>query len=87
MVPFTPSHGILYILVIMDYVSKLVETIAFPLNDGRTILKFLKTNTFTQLGILRTLINYKGLHIVSRLMNDILEQYNIKFRLKTFYHL
>jgi len=45
--PFPPSHNNLYILVVVDYVSKSVEAIASPKNDFKVVLKFLKKNIFT----------------------------------------
>ena len=39
--PFTPSYGNLYILVVVDYVSKWVEAAAFPTNDSKVVIKFL----------------------------------------------
>ena len=35
--PFPPSFGNLYILLAVDYISKWVEVIAFPINDSNTI--------------------------------------------------
>ncbi|XP_024024510.1 uncharacterized protein LOC112092475 [Morus notabilis] len=48
--PFPPSFGQEYILLAVDYVSKLVEAIAAPTNDARVILKFLHKNIFTRFG-------------------------------------
>ena len=36
--PFPPSFGNLYILLVVDYVSKLVEAIACPINDVNRVL-------------------------------------------------
>ena len=41
MSPFPQSFGQLYILLAIDYVSKWVEAIATPTNDGKVVLKFL----------------------------------------------
>ena len=40
--PFPPSHGNLYILVAVDYVSKWVEVITLPLNTAQVVVKFEK---------------------------------------------
>ena len=39
--PFPPLFGNLYILLAMDYVSKLVEAIACPRNDANTVVGFI----------------------------------------------
>ena len=39
--PIPPSFGQLYILLVVDYMSKWVEAIATPTNDARVVLKFL----------------------------------------------
>ncbi|GJX90612.1 reverse transcriptase domain-containing protein [Tanacetum coccineum] len=41
--PFPSSHGIKYILVAVDYLSKWVEAKALPINDARVVVKFLKS--------------------------------------------
>nr|GEW80819.1 reverse transcriptase domain-containing protein [Tanacetum cinerariifolium] len=41
--PFPPSKGNKYILVAVDYLSKWVEAKAFPTNDARFFVKFLKS--------------------------------------------
>ncbi|CAN6554745.1 unnamed protein product [Malus baccata var. baccata] len=40
--PFPSSHGNQYILVVVEYVSKWVEAIAAPTNQGSVVLKFLQ---------------------------------------------
>ena len=44
MVPFVSSHGMKYILVAVDYVSKWVEAIALANNEGKSVTAFLKKN-------------------------------------------
>ena len=39
--PFTPSFGNSYILLAVDYVSKLVEVIVCPINDANTVVGFI----------------------------------------------
>ena len=48
--PFPQSFGQLYILLVVDYVSKWVEAVVTPTNDAKVVLKFLQKNTFTQFG-------------------------------------
>ena len=42
MSPFVSSHRMKYILVAVDYVSKWVEAIALPNNEGKSVTTFLK---------------------------------------------
>ena len=50
MVPFVSSHGMKYILVVVDYVSKWVEAIALANNEGKSVTAFLKKNIFSRFG-------------------------------------
>ena len=55
--PFPPSYNISYILLDVDYVSKWVEAVATPINDGKVVLKFLKKNIFSRFGTPRAIIS------------------------------
>lgn len=44
--PFLSSHGKKYIVIVVDYVSKWVEIVALPKNDGKSVVVFLKKNIF-----------------------------------------
>ena len=55
--PLPSSDKNIYILVAVDYVSKWVEAIATPMNDGRVVIKFLKKNIFSCFGVPRALIS------------------------------
>nr|GEW41656.1 reverse transcriptase domain-containing protein [Tanacetum cinerariifolium] len=57
--PFPSSQGIKYILVAIDYLSKWVEAKAFPTNDARIVVKFLKS-IFAQFGTPRAIISDRG---------------------------
>ena len=48
--PFVSSHGMKYILVAVDYVSKWVESIALANNEGKSVTAFLKKNIFSRFG-------------------------------------
>ena len=50
MVPFVSSHGMKYIQVVIDYVSKWVEVIALANNEGKSVTAFLKKNIFSRFG-------------------------------------
>ena len=47
MVHFPPYNN-LYILMVVDYISKWMEAIASPTNDAKVVIKFLKKNIFTR---------------------------------------
>ncbi|KAL0285913.1 UNVERIFIED_CONTAM: hypothetical protein Sradi_7160500 [Sesamum radiatum] len=55
--PFPKSYNNAYILVAVDYVSKWVEAIGTPTNDGRVVLKFIKKFIFTRYGTPRAIIS------------------------------
>ncbi|MBT0984552.1 hypothetical protein KJ032_26285, partial [Salmonella enterica subsp. enterica serovar Typhimurium] len=44
--PFPSSHGFLYILLAVDYVSKWVEAKATKTNDSKVVSDFIKSNIF-----------------------------------------
>ena len=48
--PFPSSFGNLYILLVMDYVSKWVEAIACPINDASTVVEFIQRNILSRFG-------------------------------------
>ncbi|GJX96583.1 reverse transcriptase domain-containing protein [Tanacetum coccineum] len=57
--PFPSSNGNKYVLVAIDYVSKWVEAQAFPTNDARNVVNFLK-RLFARFGIPKALISDRG---------------------------
>ena len=48
--PFPPSFGNLYLLLVVDYVSKWVEAIACPRNDANTVVGFIQRNILSKFG-------------------------------------
>ncbi|GJU84423.1 reverse transcriptase domain-containing protein [Tanacetum coccineum] len=59
--PFPSSQRKKFILVAVDYLSKLVEVKALPTNDARVVVKILKS-LFTRFGIPRAIICDRGTH-------------------------
>ncbi|XP_047259759.1 uncharacterized protein LOC124892528 [Capsicum annuum] len=55
--PFPPSKSNLYILVVIAYVSKLVEVVANLTNDAKVVLKFMKNNIFSRFGTPKAIIS------------------------------
>ena len=50
-VSFVCSHGMKYIVVAVDYVSKWVEAITLANNEGKSVTAFLKKNIFPDLAL------------------------------------
>ncbi|XP_070002239.1 uncharacterized protein [Nicotiana sylvestris] len=84
--PFVSSFGNKYILVIVHYVSKWVEAVAFPTNDARVVVGFLKKNIFTRFGTPRAIINDGGTHFCNRAFEKLLVKYDVHHKVATPYH-
>ena len=69
--PFVSSHGMKYILVAVDYVSKWVEAIALANNEGKSVTAFLKKNIFSRFGTPREIISDGGSHFCNRLFKGL----------------
>lgn len=83
---FLTSYKNHYILVITDYVSKWVETIANPTKDAKVIIKFIKRNIFTHLGAPKVVINDRGSHFYNYMIEKILKKYNMTRKITTPYY-
>ncbi|KAL4384167.1 hypothetical protein GQ457_15G018280 [Hibiscus cannabinus] len=84
--PFPSSHGDLYILLAVDYVSKWVEAIATPRNDAQTVMKFLHKHIFTRFGVPRAIISDEGTHFDNKLIDKAAQRYGIRHKIATAYH-
>ncbi|GJU15754.1 reverse transcriptase domain-containing protein [Tanacetum coccineum] len=83
--PFPSSNGNKYILVAIDYMSKWVEAQAFPTNDARNVVNFLK-KLFTRFGIPKALISDRGTHFFNYQMERAMKRYGVIHRFSTAYH-
>ena len=83
--PFVSSHGMKYILVAVDYVSKFVEDIAFDNNEGKSVTVFLKKNIFSRFGTPRA-ISDRWFHFCNKLFEGLLEKYGVHHNVDTIYH-
>nr|GEW97055.1 hypothetical protein [Tanacetum cinerariifolium] len=83
--PFLSSRGNKYILVVVDYLSKWVEAKALPTNDGRAVVKFLKS-VFTRFGTPRAIISDRGTHFCNEQFAKVMLKYGVTHRLSTTYH-
>ena len=61
--PFPPSFSNEYIFVAVDYVSKWVEAVACQKSDAKIVIKFLKKQIFSRLGVPWVLIDNGGSHL------------------------
>ncbi|CAN6562567.1 unnamed protein product [Malus baccata var. baccata] len=84
--PFLSSHGFLYILLAVDYVSKWVEAKATRTNDSKVVAEFVKSNIFARFGMPRVLISDGGSHFCNRTIDALLKKYNVTHRVSTPYH-
>ena len=62
--PFPPSFNNLYILLTVNYFSKLVEAIPTRTNDARVVAQFLRSHIFSRFGTPRALITDNGTHFL-----------------------
>ncbi|KAM1430793.1 hypothetical protein ACFX2I_046816 [Malus domestica] len=84
--PFPSSHGFLYILLAVDYVSKWMEAKATQTNDSRVVVDFIRTNLFARFGMPRVIISDGGSHFCNRTIEALLRKYNVKHKVSTPYH-
>nr|XP_016510767.1 PREDICTED: uncharacterized protein LOC107828033 [Nicotiana tabacum] len=84
---FVSSCGMIYVLVVVDYVSKWVEAIALPNNEARSVTAFLKKNIFTRFGTPRAILSDGGSHFCNKAFTGLLEKYGVKHKVATPYHL
>ncbi|KAL4376234.1 hypothetical protein GQ457_02G040140 [Hibiscus cannabinus] len=84
--PFPSSFGNLYILLVVDYVSKWVEAVATTHNDAKTVQRFIKKNIFTRFGTPRVIISDEGRHFDNRSIAAALRKLGINHKLSTAYH-
>lgn len=81
--PFQPSSGNQYILVVVDFVSKCVKIVSLPSNDLRAVIKFIKKQIFTRIGIPNTIISDGGKHFTNHLVKNLLDKYVIHHKVAT----
>jgi len=68
-------------------VSKWVEAVALPENDGKSVAGFLKKNIFSRFGIPKTIISDGGSHFCNKVFSALLTKYGVKqHKVATPYH-
>ncbi|CAN6560260.1 unnamed protein product [Malus baccata var. baccata] len=83
---FPSSHGFVYILLAVDYVSKWVEARATRTNDSKVVADFVKTNIFARFGMPRVLISDGGSHFCNHTIEALLKKYGVTHKVATPYH-
>jgi hypothetical protein len=83
---FPNFFGYLYILVVVDYVSKWVEVIACKTNDHRFVAQFLKDTIFARFGTPQAIISDGGKHFCNQIFEQLMKKYFITHKVATSYH-
>ncbi|KAE8670896.1 Detected protein of unknown function [Hibiscus syriacus] len=76
---FSSSEGNLYILLVVDNVSKRVEAIEALRNESKTVLKFLHKYIFTRFGVPRAIISDEETHFDNKLIAKALRRYELVY--------
>ena len=84
--PFPSLFNNQFILVTMDYVPKWVKAVAFPINDFRMVVKFLRKNIFTWFGVPRAIISEWGNHFYNQQHQSVLTKYEVSYKVATLYN-
>jgi hypothetical protein len=73
--PFPSSFDNLYILIVVDYVSKWIKAKATLTNDAMVVLDFVMTHIFDRFGIPKAIISHRDTHFCNRSMEALLHKY------------
>ena len=84
--PFPSSFSNVYILLVIDYISKWMEAIPTQTNDAKVVENFLHSHIFTWFGTPRALITDGGSHFCNKLINNVLRKYGFRHRAALAYH-
>src|SRR3954465_14520007 len=83
---FPPSHKYTRILVVVDYVTKLVEAIPTESVEHKTSLKMLKDVIFPRFGVPRCLMTDGGSHFTHGAFRKALAKYDVNHIISSPYH-
>ena len=70
----------------MDYVSKWVEAIAYPINDVSTVVGFIQRNILSRFGAPRTIISDEGNHFSNNFFAKFMSRYGIRHVIRLAYN-
>ena len=83
---FPSSFGNLYILLVVDYVSKWVEAKETRTDNAKVVLDFVKANILCRFGTPKALISGRGTHFCNKTLGSVLKKYGVQHRVSTAYH-
>lgn len=63
-----------------------MEAAAFPNNDARVVLKFMKRHIFSRFGTPRAIISDRGTHFINTWFTNLLAKYSVRHKVTTVYH-
>ena len=84
--PFPSSFRNLYILLVVDYISKWVEAIACPKNDAIIVVGFIQRSILSIFGALRTIISDERSHFENKVFAKLMSRYGIRHVMGLVYH-
>ena len=84
--PFPSSLGNIYILLVVDYVSKWVEATTCPKNDANSVVGFLQINISSRFGTPKTIISDGGSHFANKVFEKLMNRYGINLIMSLAYH-
>ena len=70
----------------MDYVSKWVESAAYPRNDANTVVGLLQRNILSRFGTPRAIISNGESHFENKVFDKLMSKYGIKHIMILAYH-
>ena len=82
-----PSHGYIWILVVMKYFTKWVEAIPLRKIMGDVVANFIKEKIIAKFGVPHRIINNNGTPFVNNKVRKMLEFYQVKHHLSSPYTL
>ena len=81
----TASNGDEFILVAIDYFTKLVEVASFKVLNSKKVAQFIQTNIICRYRVLHEIISNNGLHFKGEI-EKLLRQFNIQHHKSSPYH-
>lgn len=84
---FPSSHNYKYIVVMVNYVSKWVKTIATRTNNTKVVLKFVKWNIFSRFGVPNAIVSDERKYFCNKQLKSLLLKYGCGHKMSLPCHL